>query len=258
MKTQLLRCFCLEDKPCSGNPAMVIQDFDGERRDMQSFAKASGAPACAFILDSTQLRFFYPGMESNLCIHAALCAAKILFGETPDTSVIGKNGAGESLLFKKEGNLVFIKTSVKEPCQATPSEKEIASLLNLDANLISPHLPCVIASIDVPKLLVPVTSEFALANLKPNLEALKTWSLQEKTGGIYAYAEREDGSYAARNFNPKTGLNEDIATGVSAGALASVLVKDILIHQGHFLGKPSLIHAVYEDARNIWVGGEVN
>lgn len=52
-----------------------------------------------------------------------------------------------------------------------------------------------------------------------------------------------------------TGNNEDSATAVAAGALASILQQDLRIEQGRLLGHPSLIYVNYHSPQELWVGG---
>jgi predicted PhzF superfamily epimerase YddE/YHI9 len=107
-----LRCFSAKDKR-SGNPAIVIQDFEGHTHEMQQFAKNSQAPACAFVFKGESIRFFYPEMESELCIHAALCAAKVLFAQNPSQIMQLKIKSEKVLNFKKANKSYYIKTATE-------------------------------------------------------------------------------------------------------------------------------------------------
>jgi PhzF family phenazine biosynthesis protein len=127
----------------------------------------------------------------------------------------------------------------------------------LNTSDLAPDLPYQIASVGSPKLLIPLSSEKTLAQLSPNLAAIKAWSIETGVNGVYVYTQISENEFAARNFNPKTGLTEDIATGVSAGALAAALCRSIHVFQGQYLGHPSQIKINYEDSNNLWVGGVV-
>ncbi|MCD6047179.1 MAG: PhzF family phenazine biosynthesis protein [Gammaproteobacteria bacterium] len=249
-----LSCFST-DHPQSGNPATVILNFTGNAAEMQQYAKESHTAACAFVLPDQVVRFFYPEMESELCIHAALCAAKVLLDKSNQKTIHLKTKSGNILYFQKEDAIYQIKTCI-EPCTKEVFAQNLLSHL-LNTEDFAESLPCQLASIGSPKLLVPLFSEQALAQLSPNLEAIKDWSIKQNINGIYAYAQLSENIFAARNFNPKTGLTEDIATGVSAGALASSLGRSIKIFQGQYLGHPSCIEVNYEASDTIWVGGKI-
>ncbi|MBS0351683.1 MAG: PhzF family phenazine biosynthesis protein, partial [Proteobacteria bacterium] len=87
----------------------------------------------------------------------------------------------------------------------------------------------------------------------------KQWSLDNGINGLYVYAlESTDPLLLqARAFNPKTGQNEDAATGVAAAALSLVFKKNLIIKQGHFIGKSSQLMITYHHPEEIYVGGRI-
>jgi PhzF family phenazine biosynthesis protein len=116
-----------------------------------------------------------------------------------------------------------------------------------------------VASVGSPKLFVPLRSVEALATLHPNFDLIKQWSLDNGINGLYVYAlESTDPLLLqARAFNPKTGQNEDAATGVAAAALALVFKENLIIKQGYFIGKPSQLMITYHHPEEIYVGGKI-
>ena len=74
---KILNCFCT-DLPNSGNPAGVIFDFSGDKTEKQKLAQQRQLPVIVFVdhvdSDIPILQFFYPNVETNLCLHGALAA----------------------------------------------------------------------------------------------------------------------------------------------------------------------------------------
>lgn len=99
-----------------------------------------------------------------------------------------------------------------------------------------------------------------LLELKPNYELIKKWSIENKVNGLYVYTPEthlNSSNFHARGFNPKTGHNEDAATGVAATALSLALKRNITVEQGYSINRPCCIVVTYIDANNILVGGQV-
>jgi trans-2,3-dihydro-3-hydroxyanthranilate isomerase len=109
---------------------------------------------------------------------------------------------------------------------------------------------------------VGLEDEAAVAALRPDLSALA--DLGELGVGCFAGT---DGRFKSRNFAPGLGVPEDPATGSAAGPLALHLARhgrigwgeQIEIRQGAEIGRPSLLHARVEGARDqivrVVVGG---
>jgi len=253
--------FTTDDKQ-SGNPALVITDFYGDKDHMQVIARDSGSPATIFMLTGKKfplLRIFYPDMEASLCVHGALAAAKFLFDHYSEkTSLYCENNANELYCFSKDKNdVIQMKLSKQQPPIVTLDENTMSTLLNLDsAQRICKTLPCRVESVGSPKWLIPLVSKEVLSTLQPNVDAIKAWSIKHRVNGLYVYSEEHD-HIIARNFNPKTGILEDSGTGVAAGALSLALKKNLRIAQGEFIQQPSEIFTTYKNDREIFVGGRI-
>ena len=64
----------------------------------------------------------------------------------------------------------------------------ISKLLAIDKTSINTHLPCAVASIGSPKLLVPVIDRNILFNMTPNLDLMGQWCKKHSVNGIYVYS----------------------------------------------------------------------
>ena len=265
MFLKILNCFCT-DSPNSGNPAGVIFNFSGNKTEKQKLAQQRQLPVIVFVdqvdSDIPILQFFYPNLETNLCLHGALAAGFLLMNQRRAEHMTVSNTVGKLLQAIKLGNqIVQIKVSA-EPAAPTynPDQRVLKQLLNLaDFNEISTDLPMTVASVGSPKLFIPLRSAESLATLHPNFDLIKQWSLDNKINGLYIYASESTHPLLlqARAFNPKTGQNEDAATGVAAAALAVVFKKDLIIKQGHFISKSSQLTVTYYHPEEIYVGGKI-
>lgn len=261
---KILNCFCT-DLPNSGNPAGVILDFTGDKIEKQKLAQQRQLPVIVFVdqLDSDIpiLQFFYPNVETNLCLHGALAAVFLLMNQRRVDHITVSNAVGTLLqAVKLDNQVVQIKVSAEPVPTYNPDQMVLKQLLNLaDASEISTDLPMTVASVGSPKLFFPLRSAEALVSLMPNFDLIKQWSLDNKINGLYVYVRESIHPLLlqARAFNPKTGQNEDAATGVAAAALAVVFKKDLIIKQGHFIGKPSQLIVTYRKSEEIYVGGKI-
>lgn len=260
----ILYCFCT-DLLNSGNPAGVTFDFPGDKAEKQKLAQQLQLPVIVFVdkVDSSipVLQFFYPNIEMNLCLHGALAAVFLLMNRRQTNHITVSNTVGTLFQATKLDNqVVQIKVSEEASLAYAPDLKILAQLLNLtDLNKIAVGLPITVASAGSPKLFVPLKSPKALAALQPNFDLIKQWSLENRINGLYVYTQEsiEPLLLQARAFNPKTGQNEDAATGVAAAALSLVFKKNLIIKQGHFIDKPSCLIITYHDPEEIYVGGKI-
>ncbi len=261
---KILYCFCT-DLPNSGNPAGVMFDFSGDNIEKQKLAQQLQLPVIVFINSADSpipvLQFFYPNIEMNLCLHGTLAAVFLLMNQRQINRITVSNVIGTMFeAIKLDNQIVQIKVSAETAPTYTPDPKMLKQLLGLtDLSEISVDLPMAVASVGSPKLFIPLKSPEALAALSPNFDLIKQWSLDNQINGLYVYASESTTPplLQARAFNPKTGQNEDAATGVAAAALALVLKKNLIIKQGHFINKPSQLMITYHRPEEIYVGGKI-
>lgn len=262
----LVNCFCTETKD-SGNPAAIVTNFSGKNADCLTLAKKLGTPVTVFISDLAAnepvLKFFYPDTQMPLCLHGALAAAKILFFKKDTQKLICFTEEGKELSIN-ESDQGYLQIKVcSQDCEKNEIKKQlICEMLNLsNSNSIVDDLPFCVSSVGSPKLIVPLNSLRLLSELQPNYELIKKWSIENKVNGIYVYTNEtylDSSDFHARGFNPKTGHNEDAATGVAAAALSLALQKNIKVEQGYFIKRPCSIIVSYINPNKILVGGEVS
>jgi len=137
---------------------------------------------------------------------------------------------------------------------------EFAAALGVGPDEVRRDLPCQVVTTGLPYLLLPVTA--------PGLAACRVAApdLAERlaaVGADFVYVldpDRPEG----RTWD-NGGAVEDVATGSAAGPAGAYLIdqgrcpadRPIRLHQGRFVGRPSVIDVRRDEAGSMWVGGPV-
>lgn len=188
-----------------GNPAAVcVLDYWLPEGILQAIASEINLSATAFIVKEGKvygLRWFTPVTEINLCGHATLSAAHILFNTSsiPSKVVKFKTQSGAMEVAKNEDQSIILDFPVD-----TISEVSDYSIL-LHCFSLQPikvfkgdHL-----------LLFVYRQEADIIHIKPNLTAIKKLNVK----GIIVTAPGEDVDFVSRYFAPALGMEEDPVTG---------------------------------------------
>jgi len=93
-----------------------------------------------------------------------------------------------------------------------------------------------------------------LRALRPPLARIVDWGKAHGVNGCYVYCRVGEDAYEGGNFNHLDPAQEDLATGVAAGALSAWLEKPLTLYQGAALGNPCKILTRIEGS-TIFVGG---
>lgn len=283
---EMLRVDVFTDELYMGNPVNIVPEADSvDDVQMLRIASELGSPPTAFAVRSrkadVRLRFFTPFGEEPLCGHATIGALWCL----AERKAFGEASSGRRRLETQIGVLPFavegspgspqmVWMTQKRPLFASEGdEKEVASALGVGVDsLFTDRFPLSRASTGMPCLLVPIRSIDAIGRLEPKAEELAVLSRELDVAGIMAYSwgVLEEGSTVhARFFSPPPLPLEDPASGLPAGALGAFLAEkdfvskekfgDMVVEQGHWLGRPSKIHVRVEkrsgSIRRVEVGG---
>lgn len=195
------------DKKFSGNPACVCFPGPGaEDTWMQSLAMEMNLSETAFLVkqgDDWGLRWFTPKIEVDLCGHATLASAHVLWetGELPEGKTARFHTRSGLLSAEKKDGWIEMNFPREE-------ERESAAPDDLIRGLgVKPGY----TGRNRMDFLVEVESEEVLRSLAPDMEALK----KVKSRGIIVTAPSasREFDFVSRFFAPGHGVNEDPVTG---------------------------------------------
>lgn len=211
MRLQVFQVDAFSDRVFAGNPAAVVL-LEEPIADamMQSIAAENNLSETAFIYPleegGRRLRWFTPCAEVDLCGHATLASAHVLFSTGLESSqrVDFKTQSGVLTVENQDGWLSMDFPS-RPPVQVDFGP-ELA--VALGAMPIEAH-----ASRD---LLVLFETEQSVAALCPDFARIA----RLETFGVVATARGTDVDFVSRWFGPKVGVPEDPVTGSAHCTLA--------------------------------------
>ena len=201
-------------KPFTGNPAAVcLLEKEAEADWMQAVAAEMNLSETAFVVPLANgfgLRWFTPATEVDLCGHATLASAQVLWetGRLAEDDTANFHTRSGVLTAKRAGDWIELD------CSATPAEP-IKS---------PPGLSDLLGS--VPKfvgrsrfdLLLELTDAEELRDLNPDFAGLS--SLPVRGFIVTTKSDVPEYDFLSRFFAPAAGINEDPVTGSAHCALA--------------------------------------
>ncbi len=195
--------------PFAGNPAGVcLLTEPRDERWMQAVAREMNLSETAFLLregDGFRLRWFTPAAEVELCGHATLASAHVLWEEgvlAPSETARFATKSGE-LRASRRGELIELDFPTKPEQRAEPPEKLFEALgvkpLYLGRNVFD--------------YLLLLDNEEAVRAVNPDFALLRTVSVRGVI--VTAPSARPDFDFVSRFFAPAVGVDEDPVTGSS-------------------------------------------
>lgn len=231
MPVSLFHVDAFADRPFAGNPAVVClldaPPWDAEW--MQHVAREMNVSETAFVIDraatlqkskagdaaSTEffpLRWFTPIVEVDLCGHATLAAAHVLWetGRLPlESAARFATRSGELTAVRRAEWIELDFPAVA--CEPTSlSDAHLAAL-----GLSSPRF----VGLAGPRHVVEVESEAVVRTLAPDFNALR--GLPGRGVAVTARGDGRPYDFVSRYFAPWVGVNEDPVTGSVHCALAT-------------------------------------
>ena len=224
-------------KPFAGNPAAVVLR-DGDPEWMQSVAAEMNLSETAFLRErsdgSFDLRWFTPEVEVDLCGHATLASAHVLWETAQQTNVTFHTRSGPLHATHTADGTITLDFPLADP------QPEAANPTLFDALGIE---PIDFLRSDPAWFLCVVADASIVRGLKPDFDKLRALP---DVQGVYVSARGDDGyDIVSRCFGPGVGIDEDPVT----GSMHCVLVA----YWADRLGKDEL-RAFQASPR----GGEVN
>lgn len=187
----------------SGNPAAVVPLTDWLPDTLlQAIAAENNLSETAFFApegDAWRLRWFTPVAEVDLCGHATLASAHVLFHHLGITAerIRFHTRSGE-LTVRRDGDLLEMDFPARPSTPCTPPDDLLRGLI---------HPPQeVLASDDY---IAIYASEAEIRALRPDLAALARLDRR----GVIVTAPGDTTDFVSRFFGPKLGIPEDPVTG---------------------------------------------
>ncbi len=263
------------DKPLKGNGLTIFfADTTEEINKLQEIAKEFKQFETVFIYpkekDYYPIRIFTVEEELEFAGHPILGASASVLLNINEKSQVIKFLINNRIIETKANAVkdyftVLMNQGVPQYiCELRKSNIEaIIAALNLSSSDISETLPIEVISTGLSYLLLPVKDEHSLSNTKIIKDGLE--DLLKEINAKFVYIFNPD-NFECRTWDNQ-GNVEDVATGSAAGPLCAYLVKNniiqkgekIGIHQGKYIGRPSVINAWMEQKTSeILIEGDVN
>jgi PhzF family phenazine biosynthesis protein len=212
MKLPLFQVDAFASEVFSGNPAAIVPLREWISADlMQLIATENQLSETAFYVptkDGYDLRWFTPVTEVDLCGHATLAAAHVLFTE--------EGLAGEEVSFAtRSGELAVerVETGYRMDFPADETRPLPERLAEVEKALGNPVQELLAGRED---LVAVVESEEEVRKLDPDFRGIAR--LEER--GILVTAPGREFDFVSRCFFPRFGIDEDPVTGSAHTTLA--------------------------------------
>jgi PhzF family phenazine biosynthesis protein len=202
--------FAFTNKPFAGNPAGVCVLPNEWLADtlLQSIAAENNLPETAFLIergDYFDLRWMTPTVEIDLCGHATLASAHVLFNhlDRKGDAIKFQSRSGELRVDRKDSRLVLDFPSL--PAGKCDPPTKLAEALRAQPSEIFKG----------GDYFAVFEREEDVAAIKPDFELLT----QFDTRGVVVTAPGNDCDFVSRFFAPAAGIPEDPVTGSTHCAL---------------------------------------
>ena len=209
MKIPIYQVDAFTDKLFGGNPAAVCpleKWLDAEL--MQKIAAENNLSETAFLVkkgEGFDLRWFTPKIEVDLCGHATLATAHVIFNHLDyDEKQITFSSASGELRVTTENGVLTMDFPSTPPSPVEITEELIQGLGARPKEVYKSR-----------DYLALFESEDDILSIEPNFDILGKLDCL----GIIVTAKGENSDYVSRVFAPAAGINEDPVTGSSQTTL---------------------------------------
>ncbi|OPJ59489.1 PhzF family phenazine biosynthesis protein [Clostridium chromiireducens] len=203
MKIKMYQVDAFTEEIFKGNPAAIciLEEWIDENL-MQNIASENNLSETAFCIikdDICELRWFTPEEEIDLCGHATLATAYVIFEvlNYPKNSVKFETKSG-ILTVEKDGENITMEFPSREGIEVAITEQLIQGLGKEPKEVYKSR-----------DLMAVYDNEQDIIDLQPNMEGLKLID----AFGIIVTAKGESSDFVSRYFAPLCGVPEDPVTG---------------------------------------------
>ncbi len=206
MKLAIYQLDAFADRLFAGNPAVVVplENWLSDELLQQIAAENNVAETAYYIRDEAgyHIRWFTPKVEVDLCGHATMAAAYVVFnyGDPGLTSVSFDSRSGMLRVDKTPDDVYILDFPLDTYQVAVPPPALQESMA-----------PLTLSEVYRGKLdyMVVLESETELRELKPDIIVLSTIP----TRGVIVTAPGDSVDFVSRFFAPQSGIDEDPVTG---------------------------------------------
>lgn len=214
MSLSLFQVDAFTNRPFTGNPAAVcLLDEPHEPTWMQEVAREMNLAETAFVhkqADGYRLRWFTPAVEVDLCGHATLASAHVLWeqGYLPIEEQARFHTKSGLLTAERRGSWIELNfpTKPEEPVEDIPGVGEALGVAPVYLGMS--QFDC----------LIEVESEEVVRSLRPNIEQLAAFPVRGII--VTSLASTPGYDFVSRFFAPRVGIPEDPVTGSAHCVLA--------------------------------------
>mgnify|MGYP000870761644 FL=1 len=204
-KIKLYQVDAFTNKLFGGNPAaVIILKSEIEDELMQKIALENNLSETAFVIkeeNKFKIRWFTPLSEVDLCGHATLASAFVIFNFTEyDNNIIEFKSMKRGVLtVEKLDDFYFLNF---------PSDNPIEIDIPISMKNVFNYTPIKVLK-GITDYMFVFDSEETIKDIKPNFELIK----QSGVRGVIVTAKGNDKDFVSRFFAPFVGINEDPVTG---------------------------------------------
>jgi len=240
------------DRPFAGNPAAVcLLPTPREESWMQAVAREMNLSETAFVVpaaDGFDLRWFTPTVEVDLCGHATLASAHVLWelGQLPPQTPARFHTRSGVLTASRRDDWIELDFPAK-PAEPAEAPAGLASALGVEVESVGRN------QFDY---LVEVESEALVRGLRPDFGALRAIPVR----GVIVTSRGASPAYdfVSRFFAPASGIDEDPVTGSAHCCLgpfwgARLGKRDLVAYQASARG--GIVRVRLGDDR-VYLGGQ--
>lgn len=204
MKLKIYQVDAFTDTIFSGNPAAVVPLKKWlPDETMQSIALENNLSETAFFIPAENgfhIRWFTPAAEVNLCGHATLATAHVLFNHLDySREEIQFESRSGILRAKKEEDWIILNFPASFVAETAISEK-------IKDTFSIPPQQCFRGRDDI---MLVFQNEEEIRKLKPDFQKIT----ETEARGIIVTAKSDEFDFVSRFFAPAVGVNEDPVTG---------------------------------------------
>ena len=203
MKLVMYQVDAFAEKTFEGNPAAICPLSSWLPDEvMQSIAEENNLSETAFFVPTERgfnIRWFTPATEVDLCGHATLAAAYVIF------TYLGFNE--KIISFESRSGLLTVERADGLLIMNFPSRPPIPC--QIPDEIIQAFKSTPVECLKSEDYIVVFDNENVVASLEPDFDALSKLDLR----GVAITAKSDKYDFIARFFAPKYGINEDPVTG---------------------------------------------